>query len=180
MAKSSTKTTEKIEKKEKPVKVTSKKILSNKFLIEVKKQKKAKKDKNAPKKAISSFIWFTMTRRAGLKIEMPNLNNKEIISKMSKEWGVLTAEEKIPYVTMAANDKIRNLTEKAAFEKIHQNGNGTEVTKQSPSKAKETKSATKVEPDVKKPESAAAEDEDEDDDEDESKGDEIDIENDDE
>jgi len=179
MAKSSTKATEKIEKKEKPVKVTSKKILSNKFQIEVKKQKKAKKDKNAPKKAISSFIWFTMTRRAGLKIEMPNLNNKEIISKMSKEWGVLTAEEKIPYVNMASNDKIRNLTEKAAYEKIQLNGNGTEVTKQSPCKAKETKSATKAVPEVKKPESEDA-DADDDEDEEESEGDEIDIENDDE
>ena len=48
------------------------------------KKVKAKKDKDAPKRAISAFFFYNKERRPLLAKEQPSLNNKEIISTMSK------------------------------------------------------------------------------------------------
>lgn len=61
------------------------------------KKVKAKKDKDAPKRAISAFFFYNKERRPLLAKEQPSLNNKEIISTMSKEWNALSEEKKTPY-----------------------------------------------------------------------------------
>ena len=78
---------------------------------EAKKAPKTKKDKNAPKRAISAFFFYNQERRESLKQEQPNLSNKEIISTMSKEWNDLSEEKRKPYITKAENDKKRYLKE---------------------------------------------------------------------
>lgn len=82
-----------------------------------KKASKTKKDKNAPKRAISAFFFYNQERRESLKKEQPNLSNKEIISTMSREWNDLTEEKRKPYIQKAENDKKRYLKEKEEYDK---------------------------------------------------------------
>ena len=80
------------------------------------KTKKAKKDKDAPKRAISAFFFYNQERREKLKKEQPNLDNKEIIKAMSAEWNALSDEKKKPYVAKAEADKKRYEAEKKAYD----------------------------------------------------------------
>ncbi|MCQ2818075.1 MAG: HMG-box domain-containing protein [archaeon] len=76
-----------------------------------------KKDKNAPKRAISAFFFYNQERRPILKKEKPSLSNTEIISEMSKEWKALPEAKKKPYITKAENDKKRYEKEMEAYRK---------------------------------------------------------------
>ena len=78
--------------------------------------KKNKKDKDAPKKAISAYFFYIKERRESITKEQPNLNNKEIVKKMSEEWNALSDKKK-PYVQKAEADKKRYETEKAVYDK---------------------------------------------------------------
>ena len=81
-----------------------------------KKAKRAKKDKDAPKRALSAYFFYNQERRDSLKKEKPELNNKEIIKKMSEEWNALSDEKKKPYVEKAEADKKRYEAEKKAYD----------------------------------------------------------------
>ena len=81
-----------------------------------KKTKRAKKDKDAPKRALSAYFFYNQERRDSLKKEKPELNNKEIIKKMSEEWNALSDEKKKPYIAKAEADKKRYETEKKAYD----------------------------------------------------------------
>ena len=74
--------------------------------------KKNKKDKDAPKKAISAYFFYIKERRESITKEQPSLNNKEIVKKMSEEWNALSDEKKKPYVQKAEADKKRYENEK--------------------------------------------------------------------
>ena len=80
------------------------------------KKTKAKKDKNAPKRAISAFFFYNKERRETLKKEQPNLSNKDIISTMSKEWNELSEEKRKPYMEKAIKDKERYEKEKKIYD----------------------------------------------------------------
>ena len=82
--------------------------------------KKNKKDKDAPKKAISAYFFYIKERRDSITKELPNLNNKEIVKKMSEEWNVLSDDKKKPYVQKALEDKKRYEKEKADYDKKKQ------------------------------------------------------------
>ena len=84
-----------------------------------KKDKKAKKDKDAPKKAISAFFFYNKERRPILKKEQPSLDNKQIIKTMSEEWNKLSDEKKKPYIAKAEADKKRYAKEKEEYDKTH-------------------------------------------------------------
>lgn len=77
---------------------------------------KAKKDKDAPKRAISAFFFYNQERRPKLIKEQPKLDNKEIIKTMSAEWKALSEEKKKPYQAKADADKKRYEAEKKAYE----------------------------------------------------------------
>jgi len=79
-------------------------------------KRKTKKDKDAPKRAISAFFFYNQERREKLKKEQPNLDNKEIIKTMSAEWNALSDEKKKPYVAKAEADKKRYEAEKKAYD----------------------------------------------------------------
>ena len=79
-------------------------------------KKRGKKDKNAPKRPISAYLFYNQERREKLKKEKPNLDNKELIKAMSEEWNKLTDEEKKPYVKKAEADKKRYIEEMKAYE----------------------------------------------------------------
>lgn len=59
-------------------------------------RKKIKKivDKNAPKRSMSSFLFFAQIYCPLLKQENPTLKNTEISSLLSTKWKALTIEEK--------------------------------------------------------------------------------------
>ena len=80
------------------------------------KKTKAKKDKDAPKRAISAFFFYNKERRETLKKEQPNLENKQIIATMSKEWNELSEEKKKPYIEKAEADKKRYEEEKKKYD----------------------------------------------------------------
>ena len=93
------------------------KIIINKRRVMGKGSKKNKKDKDAPKKAISAYFFYIKERRDSITKEQPNLNNKEIVKKMSEEWNVLSDDKKKPYVQKALEDKKRYEKEKADYDK---------------------------------------------------------------
>ena len=80
------------------------------------KRSKGMKDTDAPKRAISAFFFYNKERRETLKKEQPNLDNKQIIATMSKEWNELSEEKKKPYVEKAEADKKRYEEEKKKYD----------------------------------------------------------------
>lgn len=80
------------------------------------KKGKAKSDKKGPKRAWPPFFFFQEQRREDLKKENPNLNHKEIVSKLGEEWRTLTDEQKKPYVEKSIADQKRYDKEKKEFQ----------------------------------------------------------------
>lgn len=82
--------------------------IKNTSTIKNKKKKEKKlKDPGMPKRACIAYIFYTQDRRNSLIKEKPDLNNKQIISEMSKEWNSLSEKDKEPYVKKAEADKER-------------------------------------------------------------------------
>ncbi|KAK2196164.1 bifunctional High mobility group box domain/High mobility group box domain superfamily [Babesia duncani] len=84
-----------------------------------KKGKRTKKDPNAPKRALSSYMFFAKEKRAEIIKNNPELN-KDVaaVGKMiGSAWNALSEQEKAPYEKMAEEDKKRYETEKAAYGK---------------------------------------------------------------
>ena len=79
-------------------------------------KKKEKKESNAPKRALSPYLFYTMDRRPDLKKEKPELNNKQIISEMSQEWNKMKEQDKKKYIQKALEDKKRYEKEKALYD----------------------------------------------------------------
>ena len=80
------------------------------------KRKRRDKKEGAPKRAMTAFLYYLLDRRAGLKKEKPELNNKQIISEMGNEWNKMKEEDKKKYVEKAAEDRKRYEKEKAAYD----------------------------------------------------------------
>jgi len=82
-----------------------------------KRRTKKHKDPNAPKRGKSPYIFYSNSRREPLKKEQPNLNHKDIISVLSKEWNALSESARVPFAKMAEVDKARYNKEKEAYKK---------------------------------------------------------------
>jgi hypothetical protein len=81
-----------------------------------KKQKvKVKKDKNAPKGPIGSFLFFYADVRAELLISSPEMENTEMGRVAGTRWKSLSPEEKAPYEQKAKEDKERHVRELAEY-----------------------------------------------------------------
>mmetsp|Transcript_7022 Transcript_7022/g.6260 ORF Transcript_7022/g.6260 Transcript_7022/m.6260 type:complete len:230 (+) Transcript_7022:54-743(+) len=80
-----------------------------------KKVKKAPKDENAPKKGKSAFLYYVGAKKQGFEQENPDLKHKEVISKLSKQWNELSAEEKKPFQDLALADQARYKQQKEAY-----------------------------------------------------------------
>ena len=80
----------------------------------VRKQRK-KKDKNAPKRALSAFMFFSNDIRDTVKREMPELEFLQISSEIGKRWKAITDEDRRPYDELAAADKKRYIEEKEDY-----------------------------------------------------------------
>ena len=82
--------------------------------VSKKKSKKgAKKDlQTGPKRAWPPFFFFQKERREYLKEENPDLNHKQIVSKLGEEWRGFSEEDKQPFIERSLQDQRRYDKEK--------------------------------------------------------------------
>lgn len=78
---------------------------------EDKKEKRKKKDPNAPKKASSAYLFYVNAKMAKARKDHPDYTMPQIISHIAPGWKALSEKEKKPYQDMAAKDKQRYLNE---------------------------------------------------------------------
>ncbi|KAF9463329.1 high mobility group box domain-containing protein [Collybia nuda] len=76
---------------------------------------KAKKDPNAPKRALSAYMFFSQDWRERIKTENPDAGFGEVGKLLGAKWKELDDEEKKPYIEQAARDKTRAEEEKASY-----------------------------------------------------------------
>lgn len=77
---------------------------------------KAKKDKNAPKRALSAYMFFSQDWRERVKAENPDASFGEIGKLLGTKWKELDDEEKKPYIEQAARDKERAEQQKKDYD----------------------------------------------------------------
>ncbi|GJN05584.1 hypothetical protein PR202_ga23226 [Eleusine coracana subsp. coracana] len=93
-----------------------------------KKKTRKKKDPNAPKRAMTPFMYFSMDQRAvssfdpqssahaqNMKNSNPDLATTEIAKKLGEMWQKMSSEEKQPYVQQSQVDKKRYEKETAVY-----------------------------------------------------------------
>lgn len=79
------------------------------------KKKRRKKDPNAPKKALSSYMYFMNKNRARIKEAHPDASFGDVAKLVAAEFRQLTPEGKEKYIEMAAKDKIRYAKEMEGY-----------------------------------------------------------------
>ena len=77
--------------------------------------KKKKKDPNAPKRALSSFMFYSNAVRDTVRKAQPNIPFSEVAKVIGQQWRGLSAEDKKPYDDMATADKARYAQEKKNY-----------------------------------------------------------------
>ncbi|MED6192070.1 FACT complex subunit ssrp1 [Stylosanthes scabra] len=106
------------DEKEKPAKKESKKEMPSKASTSKRKMKdadedgkkkkqKKKKDPNAPKRAMSGFMFFSQMERENLKKTNPGISFTDVGRVLGEKWKKMSAEEKEPYEAKARADKKR-------------------------------------------------------------------------
>ncbi|ERN03798.1 FACT complex subunit SSRP1 [Amborella trichopoda] len=71
------------------------------------KQPKKKKDPNAPKRAMSGFMFFSQSERENLKKNNPGMSFTDVGRALGDKWKKMTSEEKEPFEAMARADSKR-------------------------------------------------------------------------
>lgn len=99
---------------EKPKKTKKRKTPSDEA-TPVKKVGRKKKDKNAPKKALSSYMFFANTNRPIIKAASPDITFAEMAKKLGTLWKELDEDGKVEYVAMATADKSRYAKEMETY-----------------------------------------------------------------
>ena len=90
-------------------------------------KKKAKKDPDAPKKAMSAFMYFSNKMRPKIKAENPDISFGDLGKRIGELYRALTPEEKEPYEEMATDDKKRFERANAAYASKSKKGEGDSV-----------------------------------------------------
>ena len=89
--------------------------MSSKTNTKEKKPRK-KKDPNAPKKSLSSYMYFTIETRPQIKKDFPTLSFGDIAKKLGEMWKSLDAKDKVSYEEKAAKDKERYIDQKKLYD----------------------------------------------------------------
>jgi hypothetical protein len=74
-------------------------------------KQRAKRDKNAPKKPKTGYMFFCSEQRAQVKEDNPDMTNPDITRELARQWKALADEEKEQYQNQAKGDKQRFLEE---------------------------------------------------------------------
>jgi hypothetical protein len=82
---------------------------------------KKKKDANAPKNSLTSFMFFSQEVRPKLKAEDPDLSFGDLGKKLGELFRALSPQEKEKYEKMAEKDKLRYKEAMAAYSKSKTN-----------------------------------------------------------
>ncbi|CAJ2653388.1 unnamed protein product [Trifolium pratense] len=72
-----------------------------------KRKPKKKKDPNAPKRALSGFMFFSQMERENIKKTNPGISFIDVGRVLGEKWNKMSVEEKEPYEAKARVDKIR-------------------------------------------------------------------------
>ena len=78
---------------------------------------KKKKKKEGPKRALTSFLYFSNAKRGEIKARHPEYSIGDIAKELGVMWKTATAEDKEPFEAMAAEDKLRYQRELDEFKK---------------------------------------------------------------
>jgi hypothetical protein len=78
-------------------------------------KKNPTKDPNAPKRATTSFFFFSNAMRAKVKAENPSITFGELGKKIGQMFKALSPKEKSKYEEMAKQDKVRAKKEMSAY-----------------------------------------------------------------
>lgn len=91
-------------------------------------KKKVKKEKKVgPKRALTSFLYFSQDKRQSIKDANPSFTLGDIGKELGRLWKECTGPEKEKYEEMAAKDKIRYQRELEHFKKTGILPDGTKV-----------------------------------------------------
>lgn len=80
-------------------------------------KKRTKKDPNAPKRALSSYMFFCQDKREALQKKYPDDKVTDIAKKLGAKWKKVSASDKKKYEAQAEKDKARYEKEMAKYEK---------------------------------------------------------------
>eukprot|EP00252_Welwitschia_mirabilis_P021283 TRINITY_DN5415_c0_g1_i1.p1 TRINITY_DN5415_c0_g1~~TRINITY_DN5415_c0_g1_i1.p1 ORF type:complete len:652 (+),score=167.25 TRINITY_DN5415_c0_g1_i1:276-2231(+) len=72
-----------------------------------KKKQKKKKDPNAPKRAMSGFMFFSQVERENLRKNNPGMSFTDVGRTLGERWKKMSAEEKAPFEQKAKADQKR-------------------------------------------------------------------------
>merc|ERR1712080_325360 len=72
-------------------------------------------DDDAPKKALSSFMLYSVDARERVKKEDPDIKQTDILKKIGAEWKALSEGEKKKWEDKAKAEKVRYEKEMAAY-----------------------------------------------------------------
>lgn len=81
---------------------------------------KPMKDPNRPKRAKSSYMFFTAEMREKLTKKNPNASMTELSKIMGAEWAKTSEKDRVKYARMAEEDKARYEEELEEYEKSKQ------------------------------------------------------------
>jgi len=73
----------------------------------LRKKRRAKKDPQAPKRALSAFFFFSNERRADVQSKYPSWKVGQVAQELGRAWKSLTDEERSIYDKRATDDKER-------------------------------------------------------------------------
>lgn len=67
--------------------------------------KRVKKDASAPKRPMSSFLYFSQGKRTEIKNSRPEIKNTEVSRVLGEMWRNLSDEERAPYIERERNER---------------------------------------------------------------------------
>ncbi|KAL6939669.1 Non-histone chromosomal protein 6 [Hanseniaspora osmophila] len=74
-----------------------------------------KKDPNAPKRALSAYMFFANENRDIVRAENPGISFGQVGKMLGEKWKQLSEDEKAPYDAKAGADKKRYESEKQLY-----------------------------------------------------------------
>ncbi|KAG0653758.1 High mobility group [Monosporozyma unispora] len=80
-----------------------------------------KKDPNAPKRALSAYMFFANENRDIIKSENPDVTFGQVGKLLGERWKALSPEDREPYDAKAKADKRRYESEKELYLATKQN-----------------------------------------------------------
>ena len=83
----------------------------------IKRKRATKKDKDAPKRSLSAYMFYSREMRPLVKEEAPELKFGDVAKKIGGMWKSLEGDDKKKYEALAAQDKSRYIKEKEEYEK---------------------------------------------------------------